>query len=310
VKLRAGTIPLRLTYTRRPGPVAFAPRWRSEHFAWEPLPGAALSHERGLTADVPDAAIERGRRVVEEHGCVGCHATASPSLTKRFGPRLDGVGARATATWIARWLEEPGAFRAGAIMPALLDRDERRDVTAYLTTLTTRRPGPAQGPALPPVKVGPHHAVVGNDLYQSIGCASCHQQKALTLAGLGSKWTSVDGLADYLLDPAAVHPGGRMPSSLLTRAEAVSRAPPRVIHVAAASSCSGAGASAATRWLIRRPYPTWPGRPRGRGCARTKAASPRSRPPSPGCRGFASAPSSARTRRPSSRASASARIGA
>ena len=55
---------------------------------------------------------------------------------------------------------------------------------------------------------------LGGSLFGSIGCAACHSEKALSLAGMGSK-TTPDALAAFLKDPAKTDPGGRMPSLML-----------------------------------------------------------------------------------------------
>ena len=99
-------------------------------------------------------------------------------------------------------------------MPALLDAEAARDVTAFLTsrpiTALPNRETDRSG-----VDAGR-----GRDLYLSLGCTACHTAESYSLDGVGSKLT-VAGLAHYLKDPFRHHPGNRMPSLHLDDAEAL-----------------------------------------------------------------------------------------
>ncbi len=212
-ELSAGEHAIAILFKRAAGrPARLQLVWESDHFKAEPVPAAALFFrertpelERGLRA-------ERGRDLVEELGCVNCHKAEGSTLRGRRGPDLTRVGSRADVRWIARWLEDPRRFSPGAAMPALLDEAERRDVAAYLSGL--------RDPQEPPREAPPdrHRLERGRELFEKVGCARCHADK-LALAGLGSKY-SARSLADYLLDPLKVDPGGRMPQMLLSEDEA------------------------------------------------------------------------------------------
>jgi len=43
-------------------------------------------------------AVERGRYLVEEYGCVNCHRSMSASLVGRMGPDLTDIGSRVTGS--------------------------------------------------------------------------------------------------------------------------------------------------------------------------------------------------------------------
>jgi mono/diheme cytochrome c family protein len=211
VRLSVGAVPFRIVYRRTPGVAALLVRWKSSQWSLEPIPAELFAHS--TRAPAADLDVEEGRRLAEELGCIGCHATGSPVLERRFGPRLTGVGERTNVAWLAKWLADPGAFRAGAVMPSMLAADERNDVAAYLATLSSAARGKAAQPA------GPKGSFSrGMSLYYEVGCGACHEQKALVLSGLGSKYQPA-ALAAYLEDPAKVHPAGRMPSLLLTKEE-------------------------------------------------------------------------------------------
>jgi mono/diheme cytochrome c family protein len=217
VELEPGEHAIAITYERKGGAARLEPMWASDQFTAEPIPASVLSHSSTKGAE-QQALVERGQTLVEELNCAGCHKSAQQRLSSRVGPDLSNVGARVSAAWIFKWLENPQHFRAGAVMPALLTKvEDRRDVAAYLATLKDGRR-----------KVNDYNpskskAAQGKQLFEAIGCANCHQDQA-ALEGLGSKWASLGQLAAYLRDPLTVDRSGRMPAMQLSDEEAVALA--------------------------------------------------------------------------------------
>ena len=211
IELAAGRHPLDLELVRHGQPLTFSLQWSSEHFAWEPVPAAALSYE-------PDADVlaglqfERGLALLEELACIACHTLPIDGLVTRRGPDLTRLAERIRPAWLDRWLAAPHSFRSAAVMPGMLDSDERRQVVGFLASLGN------VPPAAPPPTA--HDVSRGAELYESVGCAPCHGQPGLELDGLGSKYFP-RALAAYLEDPSVTDPGGRMPSLLLTPEEAM-----------------------------------------------------------------------------------------
>src|SRR5215470_2486267 len=89
-------------------------------------------------------------------GCLGCHAIARlektpPTLRRRFGPNLDGIGTKAKPEWIYAWVKDPKVYFPETRMPNLRLTDrEAMDITTYLTTLKAPEgwtPGEAQADA-------------------------------------------------------------------------------------------------------------------------------------------------------------------
>ncbi|HEV8377043.1 MAG TPA: c-type cytochrome, partial [Candidatus Polarisedimenticolia bacterium] len=84
----------------------------------------------------------RGEKLVTSIGCLGCHAVSRlektpPTLRRRFGPNLDGIGSKARPEWIYAWVKNPKAYFPETRMPDLrLTDPEALDITAYLMTLT------------------------------------------------------------------------------------------------------------------------------------------------------------------------------
>ena len=83
----------------------------------------------------------KGEKLITSVGCLGCHAIARlektpPTLRRRFGPNLDGIGSKAKPEWIYAWVKEPKNYFPETRMPNLrLTDQEALDITAYLTTL-------------------------------------------------------------------------------------------------------------------------------------------------------------------------------
>jgi mono/diheme cytochrome c family protein len=203
--LAAGRHAVSLKYKRSAGTASLLWRWRSADFPFEPVPSALLTHRKDAEED-----SDAGRRLVRELGCANCHA--APGL-ERPGPVLDGVGSRVSAGWAHAWLADPGSFRRGATMPAMLGAAERADVAAYLAALVDPKPFRTTK-RVNEVAIGK-----GGELFGTVGCIACHQQRGMELERLGSKYT-VSSLMAYLKEPSPVEPTGRMPSMLLDEAEA------------------------------------------------------------------------------------------
>ncbi len=91
----------------------------------------------------------RGRQVVDEKGCQGCHRigegpTARGAYGRDFGPALDRVGDKLSAEWVYTWVRDPKSLFPDTYMPDLRLTDrEAADVTAYLMTLRKGAVGPA-----------------------------------------------------------------------------------------------------------------------------------------------------------------------
>jgi mono/diheme cytochrome c family protein len=213
IQLDSGRHPIRIHFRRKAGVARVQILWKSNHFALEPVPGSLFWHQASTSTGGDDAVVEHGRYLVEELGCVNCHASASAQLVRRPGPDLTRVGSRTHSRWLYKWLEDASAHRAGAVMPAMLDDRERHDVASYLRSLTESLPAPD------PKKPSRQDINHGKQLFGSFGCAACHQQSDLSLEGIGSKMT-LSSLAVYLKDPSRVDPSGRMPSLMLTDEEA------------------------------------------------------------------------------------------
>jgi mono/diheme cytochrome c family protein len=214
--LEPGDLPVRIKYIRRPGKARLQLWWESDQFPLEPIPASAFFHAHPPAEIAAAAELGQGRELFDSLGCVSCHASTNPLLKPRGAPDLSDAGRRLKPEWIFPWLENPSRFHAESAMPALLrSAQDRADVTAYLATL--------HGPAISPARIPQKNAEEGRRLFARIGCAACHTETALSLAGAGSKFKEGE-LFRYLRHPLHARPGTRNPDFSLTPEEAAALA--------------------------------------------------------------------------------------
>lgn len=204
--------------------------------SFAPTRAEGFLHPAPLAPDVDEGEILLG-----ELNCVACHTTTSEihsRLNSRGGPKLGADGLRLSPHWLKQWLADPIANKPGTGMPHPLhaiptaQRAETVDaLTHYLVSLAPA--GPAAG-----VSADPARAEAGKTLYHELGCVACHAPlesradvpddafaravaKSVPLGRLAEKYPAGE-LVRFLRDPLKHRPGGRMPGSGLSEAEAVS----------------------------------------------------------------------------------------
>lgn len=112
-------------------------RWVSDidNHDWPPQDSkkrlARVETEGGREAAMTSPALA----LVEREACIDCHMLGSRGTP--VGPRLDWIGARRDAEWIARYLADPQALAPGSEMPAndRLTPEERRTIGEFLVSL-------------------------------------------------------------------------------------------------------------------------------------------------------------------------------
>jgi len=92
-----------------------------------------------------DAAVSKGRHILETTACINCHTVAGTVANGRFGPDLTHLMSRDTiASGVIRnttedlrvWIRNPDVVKPGCLMPSMGLSDQDVDaVTAYLETL-------------------------------------------------------------------------------------------------------------------------------------------------------------------------------
>jgi cytochrome c2 len=182
-----------------------------------------------MAIDVSGAAVD-GHVLLGERHCTACHAvggTAASWITPKTAPLLTGLAGRADADWVRRFLAAPDVTLPGTTMPDVLHRlpgADREDAAEALTHHLLSSATPAAA-----VRVYPDKAAIarGEALYHRVGCVACHAPQdaaaevgpSVPLPRMEEKWTHAP-LRQFLLDPSAVRPSGRMPAMGLTDREA------------------------------------------------------------------------------------------
>jgi cbb3-type cytochrome oxidase cytochrome c subunit len=190
--------------------------------------------------DLPDAPqLNRGRQLLNEYSCVGCHRLADNERSVMLGPDLTDIGTKVSPEWIYKWLKEPrtvvdssgnmvvNGYEMQPRMPQFqLDEKELRSLTAFLSSLHT--------PAVQPYKFNPQVLASlenspdvvdqGEARFRQMFCTTCHSV-AVTRAGetkliggdIGPELTKAgskvnpDWLVAWLLNPQAYLPKSLMP---------------------------------------------------------------------------------------------------
>lgn len=177
------------------------------------LPGMATSQ---LDAEL------KGQVLIEEMNCVACHAsTASFAAQSKKAPRLAEIGSRVNSTYIETFIRDPHGTKPGTTMPDVLPKANKGPIATEIThfLLSLKKNDFA---LKPPDAVA---ANLGEKLFHSRGCAACHsprdakgaetlKQTSVPLGALEKKY-SLKSLVDFLRQPHASRPSGRMPDMRL-----------------------------------------------------------------------------------------------
>ncbi|MBZ5528093.1 MAG: c-type cytochrome, partial [Acidobacteriia bacterium] len=206
------------------------------------LPARYLQASCGLChrADLPDAPqLNRGRLLLSEFRCVGCHRMDGIDRPAMLGPDLTDIAGKVSPEWLYKWLKEPrtllddsgntvvSGYQMEPRMPRFrLSEDELRSLVAYLSSL---RGKPVEPYVFDPKVVAalqnsPDLADQGEARFRQMFCTTCHPLAA-TRAGetkliggdIGPELTKVgskvnpDWLAAWLRNPQEFLPKSKMP---------------------------------------------------------------------------------------------------
>lgn len=168
----------------------------------------------------------KGLILVEELNCAACHSTDPDTRNQsKKAPRLSEFGSRVNPRYIESFISAPHTIKPGTTMPDVLahrkDEDRKqisKAITHFLLSLKK-----SEFTLQAPDAVAASH---GKRLFNSRGCAFCHSprdEKGIELpsknsAPLGAldKKYSFKSLVDFLRQPHASRPSGRMPDLRLS----------------------------------------------------------------------------------------------
>ncbi|MDZ4288374.1 MAG: cytochrome c, partial [Prosthecobacter sp.] len=207
-----------------------------------PLQAEPINHayvpnfdQYNLPEDPDEHVTGGGYLLLAELNCTACHAAPKPwqeRLTPKPGPNLAGVGSRLDADTLWLMIRSPQHRKRGTQMPGLFagepgDAEKVEALTEYLSAMKQKVKRMPAG-----------DAARGKDLYHKVGCVACHEpatdfrpaklaaDAVLDKPGLGSVPIALadaynaNALANFLYDPLAHRPAGRMPGLHLSEQEA------------------------------------------------------------------------------------------
>lgn len=214
--------------------------------AWEQpiLPVSFIQGSCGTChrADIPQAPrLRRGRELLVQFNCVGCHRLQGIERPVMLGPDLTNIGTKVSREWLYKWLKEPRTIvdATGKVtvngyetgdeprMPKFrLSEQELKGLTAYLSSLRSTPVAPYK---FDPRVVAawekkPDLVEQGEVRFRQMFCSTCHGL-AVTRAGeakliggdIGPELTKVgskanpDWLVAWLRDPQSYLPHAQMP---------------------------------------------------------------------------------------------------
>jgi len=169
----------------------------------------------------------KGQVLIEELNCAACHpGDASLAARSKKAPRLAGVGSRVNPHYLESFLLDPRGTKPGTTMPDLLaslGEAERKQAAASLAQFLLSLKKNDFSLQAPDAVA----AEQGRRLFHSRGCAACHSPRdekgtealprtSVPLGALERKY-GFRSLVEFLRQPLASRPSGRMPDLRLSR---------------------------------------------------------------------------------------------
>lgn len=217
--------------------------WHTPHKVPQPMlplqytEGMCIKCHQGVDRIPTADKLNKGRELVENYGCYGCHKIEGWQHHKKPGPSLLKVSGKVSKEWIKNWIWSPKSFNPKSKMPSYFNQannshpefkaknmSEVNAMAEYIYR-TSRDYKPFQ-------KYAGGNANAGKELIQTVGCVGCHmvegiddkwndlkQRKGTYLTGTGSK-VDPDWLVSWLKKPSHYQEDTIMPSFRLSDTEA------------------------------------------------------------------------------------------
>ena len=229
VKLTKSTTAAKLKEGPEPGPIYLQDHGNPVEFRniWvlprdadkEALRPIIPGYERLYAGSVTqEDKIHGGKILWNELNCASCHKGGDNfvALNAKQAPILNDVGSRIRPDYLFEYLKDPHAAKPGSTMPQMLtdmDPNQRETAARALTSflMTTGKPVDRLGQ--------PKAVSKGDRLFHEVGCTACHEPQngtkvatatSISLSNVSKKYT-LDSLTQFLQNPHAIRPSGRMP---------------------------------------------------------------------------------------------------
>ena len=182
----------------------------------------------GLTTSELEPEL-KGRILIEELNCAACHSgESSLAARSKKAPRLEDVGSRVNPAYLEAFIRDPHGTKPGTTMPDVLGQlggAEKKEASVALTHFLLSLKENAFSPQAPDAVA----AQQGKQLFHSRGCVACHSPRddrgaelpsknSVPLGALDKKY-SFKSLTEFLQNPHASRPSGRMPNMQLPQKE-------------------------------------------------------------------------------------------
>ncbi len=166
--------------------------------------------------EVPDAPVlTRGKRLLRELGCIGCHRTGQLVEEERVGPRLAAIGSKVSRKWLNKWLVNPKGYLPNGKMPHFrLRQPAANALAAYLMTFADKAIDATAD------EEGDYDA--GATINRKLQCIVCHKtredsQGNLVGGDIGPSLLKIGNKVNrrwfvtFLQDPHTFYPNTKMP---------------------------------------------------------------------------------------------------
>jgi len=193
-------------------------------------------------ADLPETPqLDRGRQLVTQLNCVGCHRLQGVERPDMIGPDLTNVGTKVSRQWIYKWLKQPrtvtdnngntvvNGYDSEDSLPRMpqfrLTEQELRGLSAYLSVQRAKPIEPYHfDPRVAALDKQPDLADQGEVRFRQMFCSTCHSlavirggETKLIGGDIGPELTKVGSkvnpgwLVAWLRDPQGYLAHSKMP---------------------------------------------------------------------------------------------------
>lgn len=174
---------------------------------------------------------------LQELNCIACHAhePLREILSPKHPPKLFWSAVNRSQSFLTQFIANPQKLKSHSTMPQLMDSlsdsDRIEAANAIANFIVAEASKTEAQAARLPKQPDEESGVRGRQLFHSVGCVACHAPRdeidgevlidsSVPLANLADRY-SMAALVEFLKDPCAVRPAGRMPSLNLSHFEAV-----------------------------------------------------------------------------------------